>query len=55
MRKLPDEEDLQELVEMAKIFEQQIKEQCDLAGTIYEKYEKRICEIKELKVQKQEA
>jgi uncharacterized protein with PhoU and TrkA domain len=52
MKEIPDEKDLLELLEMARIFEQQMKEQCDLAKVIYEKYEKRIRESGEVRVLK---
>jgi tRNA1(Val) A37 N6-methylase TrmN6 len=39
MKKL-DERQLQELVEMAKNFEREIREQCMIAGKIYDKYER---------------
>ena len=49
MRQLPNEKELLELLEMAKTFEQQMKEQCDMAKKMYEKYDKRIGEINEAK------
>lgn len=49
MRQLPNEKELLELLEMAKMFEQQMKEQCDLAKKMHEKYDKRIREINEAK------
>jgi hypothetical protein len=52
MKEIPDEKDLLELLEMARIFEQQMKEQCDRAKVIYEKYEKRIRESGEVRVLK---
>lgn len=54
MRQLPAEKQLQELVEMARIFEQQMREQCELAKAIYDKYEKRIRESREASAAKQE-
>lgn len=54
MKKLPDENQLLELLEMAKSFEDDIREQCDLAKEIYDKYAKRLSEIKKIKGQKQE-
>ena len=49
MRQLPNEKELLELLEMAKMFEQQMKEQCEIAKKMYEKNDKRIREIKEAK------
>ena len=54
MKKLPNENQLLELLEMAKTLEQDFREQCDLAKEIYDKYAKRISEIEKLKGEKQE-
>lgn len=35
MKKLPSHQELKELLEMSQNFEQQIKEQCDLAEKLY--------------------
>jgi hypothetical protein len=39
MKQLPDENELQKLVEMTKKFEQQIQEQCQIAGKMIDKYQ----------------
>ena len=54
MKKLPNENELLELLEMAKTLEEDMKEQCDLAKKIYDKYAQRISEIKKAKGKKQE-
>lgn len=52
MKKLPDERELLELLEMARKFEQQMREQCEQAKLIYDRCEKQISEISESTVQK---
>lgn len=52
MKKLPDERELLELLEMARNFEQQMREQCDRAKLIYDRCEKQISEISNSTVQK---
>lgn len=52
MKKLPDERELLELLEMARTFEQQIKEQCEQAKVIYDRCEKAIGKISDSNVQK---
>lgn len=52
MKNLPDERELLELWEMAKAFEQQMREQCKQAKVIYDRCEKQISEITESNVQK---
>ncbi|MFB2918774.1 MULTISPECIES: hypothetical protein [Aerosakkonema] len=52
MKKIPDERELLELLEMARNFEQQIREQCQQAKLIYDRCEKQISEISESTVQK---
>ena len=52
MKKLPDERELLELREMARTFEQQMREQCEQAKVIYDRCEKHIREISEPTVQK---
>ena len=54
MKKLPNENELLELLEMAKTLEEDMKEQCDLAKKIYDKYAKRISESEKFKGEKQE-
>ncbi|XWK87887.1 MAG: hypothetical protein U7127_27500 [Phormidium sp.] len=52
MKKLPDERELLELLQMARTFEQQIREQCEQAKVIYDQCEKQIGEISKSSVQK---
>lgn len=52
MKKLPDERELLELLEMARTFEQQMREQCEQAKVIYAQCEKQIRETSESIVQK---
>jgi hypothetical protein len=46
MKQLPNEKELQELVNMAKKFEQEIQKQCQIAGNIFDKYDNLIKENK---------
>lgn len=42
MKQLPDRTESQKLVEITKKLEQQIQEQCQLAGEIFNKYQTRL-------------
>jgi hypothetical protein len=53
MPKLPEEKELLELLEMARVLEQEMREQCELAKGIFDKYEKRISEWQEAQIEKQ--
>jgi hypothetical protein len=53
MKKLPDEKELLELLEMARVLEQEMREQCELAKVIFDKYEKRISEGQESQIEKE--
>ncbi|MCC3528368.1 MAG: hypothetical protein JGK21_09170 [Microcoleus sp. PH2017_22_RUC_O_B] len=54
MRQLPDEKELLELLEMAKIVEQQMIEVCQIIATVDEQSAKRIGEFRETRLQKKE-
>ncbi len=47
MRQLPDENKLLKLLEMAKVFEHQMKKIGDMITHLEDKYEKRLRQLKE--------
>jgi aminoglycoside phosphotransferase family enzyme len=55
MRQLPDEKELLELLEMAKIVEQQMIEVGQIIAAVDEQTAKRISEFREANLQKKEA
>ncbi|MEY3867393.1 MAG: hypothetical protein RLZZ338_1284 [Cyanobacteriota bacterium] len=53
MRQLPDENELLELLEMAKVVEHQMKKIGDMITQLEDKYEKHLRQVKEAKIEKQ--
>ncbi len=55
MKQLPDEKELAELVEMARIHAEKAKAMSELATAIAQKYQKRMHDIRVAVIQQQEA
>ena len=55
MKQLPDEKELAELVELARIAAEKARAMSDMATAIAQKYQKRMHEVRQAAIQKQKA
>ena len=55
MKQLPDQKELAELVEMARITAEKARAMSELATAIAQKYQKRMHDIRQAAIQEQEA